>query len=373
MTTLTQKRRAIPNAFSRGRGCRTKYTYDALGRRIRKTVSNGGLTADIPDGTTDYLYSGVQCVEERNPFGGEQEDEDTPLRQYVWGRYVDELIQQRDIEGQEYADYYLLSDLLYRSVALTDVVKAIQEAYDTDAYGNTLIFDQPGTAGNWFASNAHRTNVPKCRFIFTGREYDAETQVYFYRARYYQQVLGRFTSRDPLLFSQGTNVYEYVTSRPVAFYDSSGLARVTVQDLPGWYEERGLRARGQIRYASTVRGTCQCSATPPREWEMVDVQALIMVAITLNPRLLRGVDAAGQQVTQDRVFGHEQMHQRKVVAAVESVKGDIQIVLEKAEQIDFHTQGDCEVYLARRLRPQVRDIVNSAAGRAAVHSGDAPW
>jgi YD repeat-containing protein len=58
------------------------YTYDALGRRIRKEVTNGGLPGDLPNGTTDYLYAGVRCVEERNPFGGE-EDEDTPLRQYV--------------------------------------------------------------------------------------------------------------------------------------------------------------------------------------------------------------------------------------------------------------------------------------------------
>ena len=44
------------------------YTYDALGRRIRKVVSNGGLSGDIPNGTTDYLYhSGTaQCIEERD-------------------------------------------------------------------------------------------------------------------------------------------------------------------------------------------------------------------------------------------------------------------------------------------------------------------
>ena len=40
--------------------------------------------------------------------------------------------------------YYLLSDLRYRSVALTDSAGAVVEAYDTDAYGNTLLFKAAG-------------------------------------------------------------------------------------------------------------------------------------------------------------------------------------------------------------------------------------
>ncbi len=35
------------------------YTYDALGRRVRKVISNGGLTSDLTDRATDYLSSGV--------------------------------------------------------------------------------------------------------------------------------------------------------------------------------------------------------------------------------------------------------------------------------------------------------------------------
>ena len=42
------------------------YVYDALGRRVRKTVSNGGLTGTATNGTTDCLYDGLQCIEERD-------------------------------------------------------------------------------------------------------------------------------------------------------------------------------------------------------------------------------------------------------------------------------------------------------------------
>ena len=56
-----------------------EYVYDALNRRIRKIVSNGGLSGTIPNGTTDFIYNpSWQCVEERN-------GSDDPTKQYVWG------------------------------------------------------------------------------------------------------------------------------------------------------------------------------------------------------------------------------------------------------------------------------------------------
>ena len=215
------------------------YTYDALGRRIRKGIADlggglGGLTGDVPAGTTDYLYSGVQCVEENNPLGG-GESTDTPTRLYVWGIYVDELIQQKEYAAG--TRHYLLSDLLYRSVALTDDTGAFVEAYDTDAYGNTLLFSASGTGGDWFADNATTTDTPTCRYVFTGREYDAETQIYYYRARYYQQGLGRFVSRDPVHGQEPAypwpqlNAYEYVLSQPAVNRDPSGQIII---GLGGW-------------------------------------------------------------------------------------------------------------------------------------------
>jgi len=42
------------------------YTYNALGRRIRKVVSGGGVPGGLPDSTTDYLYADVQCIKERD-------------------------------------------------------------------------------------------------------------------------------------------------------------------------------------------------------------------------------------------------------------------------------------------------------------------
>ena len=185
-----------------------QYTYDADpggGRRIRKIITNGGLSGTITNGTTDYLYApgNQQCIEERNAS-------DDPAKHYVWGIYIDELLQQRDDPSGLAAgpdDYYALPDLLYRNTALTDSSPTIVEAYDTDAYGNTLIFDAAGSGGDWWADDADITDQPSCAFIFTGRRYEAETRLYFVRRRYYSPSLGGFIGRDPIGFEDGMNLY----------------------------------------------------------------------------------------------------------------------------------------------------------------------
>jgi len=39
------------------------------------------------------------------------------------------------------------------------------------------------------------------RYLFTGREFDPETGLYYYRARYHDANIGRFTSEDPIGFA----------------------------------------------------------------------------------------------------------------------------------------------------------------------------
>jgi len=184
----------------------------------------GGLDGNVPAGTTDYLYSGSRCIEERDGL-------DTVLRQYVWGHYVDELMQLRELTGEKAGDYYPLTDLLHRAVALTDGAAKIVEAYDTDAYGWTLVFTGPGADGRWFTDDDVRTRLiggedlpaaPMCRYLFTGREYDAESRLYYCRGRYYDPELGRFISRDPIDYGGGMNLYEYCGGGPTGAVDPMG-------------------------------------------------------------------------------------------------------------------------------------------------------
>jgi RHS repeat-associated protein len=66
-------------------------------------------------------------------------------------------------------------------------------------------------------------------FQYTGREWDGETGLYYYRARYYAPEMGRFISEDPIGFAGGINFYAYVGNDPVNFVDPLGLFEVTMR------------------------------------------------------------------------------------------------------------------------------------------------
>ncbi len=214
------------------------YVYDAGNRRVRKTVTNGGVTGNIPNGTTDYVWQGWQTMEERNPFGGSGST-DTPTKQFIWGTYIDECIQLMLlvlIGPEELPDgpYYPLQDLLYRTVALTDFSGAVAEAYDTEAYGNTLIFTGPGADGIWFTDDDVQSNYEANSIIYCGYRYDAETENYYVRNRYYSPTLGRWITRDPIGYEGGINLYGYVESSPAGEVDLSGLGGPTAAIPPGY-------------------------------------------------------------------------------------------------------------------------------------------
>ncbi|MEN6457700.1 MAG: RHS repeat-associated core domain-containing protein, partial [Thermoguttaceae bacterium] len=59
--------------------------------------------------------------------------------------------------------------------------------------------------------------------LYTGRTLDPATDLYYYRARYYDAALERFVSRDPIGFKGGMNLYGYVGDMPLIATDPSGL------------------------------------------------------------------------------------------------------------------------------------------------------
>jgi len=136
----------------------------------------------------------------------------------------------------------------YNYGGLTNASGVIQETYDCRAYGNTIAYDS-AEAGGWFSGDETATDDPKCQFIFTGRRFDPETsnattQMYFYRARYYSPVLGRFISRDPIDYDGGMNLYEYVGGMATAHGDPSGFG---VGSFISWLFDGNQAAKAEER------------------------------------------------------------------------------------------------------------------------------
>lgn len=170
-----------------------EFTYDALDRRISKSV-DGEATYFVNDGETVWA--------DLNPMGA-------VLSRYLHGAEVDELIAR--YQPGEGTDWYL-----------TDRLGSIRDAIN--AAGNLI----NQISYNSFGEILSQTNSAEGdRFTFAGREYDAETGLYYNRARYYDSTLGRFISEDPLGFGgQDTNLYRYVANNPINATDPSGLLAI---------------------------------------------------------------------------------------------------------------------------------------------------
>lgn len=170
-------------------GATATYLYDALDRRIS---ANG----------TNYYYRGIQAIEERDG---------TDTTTYVYGNAVDDIVAMRR-GGQA---YYYHKDQIGSVMAITDGEGSTVETYSYDPYGAPTIYDAYGIEKT--VSGIGNT------IMFTGREYDYATGLYHYRARALHPQLGRFMQKDPLMYVDGYNMYEYVGGNPVNSIDPHGL------------------------------------------------------------------------------------------------------------------------------------------------------
>jgi RHS repeat-associated protein len=75
----------------------------------------------------------------------------------------------------------------------------------------------PGVPGSIASSAAGN------RFGFHGRPVDVESGLLYFRNRYYDPELGRFTSADPMGYIDGPSTYQFSGSNPYSFSDPLGL------------------------------------------------------------------------------------------------------------------------------------------------------
>lgn len=180
------------------------YKYDALNRRVQKTVVS-------TSSTTNYYYCGDQAIEERDA-------NNAVLATYIFGISVDDVLQMQ----RSGSTYFYHKNHLGSVVALTDGSGNLVERYEYDPYGQPSFFDAN--------DNALSQSAVCNAILFTGREYDAETGLYYYRARTMHPGLGRFMQHDPLMYVDGYNMYSYVFNEPVRFTDYSGMKNSNMEN-----------------------------------------------------------------------------------------------------------------------------------------------
>ena len=176
-----------------------EYTYDVNNRRIAKSIDADGSGLATPT-VERYVYDGQNIA---LTFDGNG----TQTHRYFYGTGVDQILADENGQGQ----------VLW---TLTDNQGTVRDLVDgTGTVQNHITYDS-------FGKITSQTNpVFTTIFAYTGREFDGETGQYYYRARYYDQNVGRFIGEDPIGFNAGdSNLYRYVGNSPINHTDAYGLA-----------------------------------------------------------------------------------------------------------------------------------------------------
>jgi len=163
------------------------YVYDPSGRQAQKTV--GAVK-------TRFIYDGVDLIATYDAAGVLQ-------NRYVHGPGMDEPAIQVTAAG---VLSFFHRDFQGSIVALTNNSGAVTNKYTYSPFGESVALS--GTI-----------------FGYTGQRYDSETGLYYYKARHFSPVLGRFLQTDPIGYAGGDlNLYAYVGNDPMNFTDPMGLS-----------------------------------------------------------------------------------------------------------------------------------------------------
>ncbi|HEX3047014.1 MAG TPA: peptidoglycan DD-metalloendopeptidase family protein [Bacillota bacterium] len=198
------------------------YTYDLL-NRLTKVEKNGTLIAKYeydpvglrvvkktPGETVHYVFQGTEPIYEKNVTTGR-------VKSYVYA-FGKHLARVDGVIGDSQAKKYWYS---------TDQVGSVRAV--TDETG-TKVWDADYLAfGQQYAKNKIDPNFEEDEFAFTGKGFDAETGLYYFNARWYDQETGRFISEDPVGDPNNPNLYSYCRNNPLTLVDPMGLKSDDIQ------------------------------------------------------------------------------------------------------------------------------------------------
>jgi RHS repeat-associated protein len=191
--------------------------YDAGGQRTRKTYTETATSILM----SDLVYvSGYYTVDEKNA---------TVNKHISDGNFVI----ATKVGNDNANTLYYHQNHIGSTAMLTDSAGAVFQNVYYKPYGET-----------WVVEGTPSDAVTR---LFTSQEYDAETGMYYYNARYYDPALAMFICPDPAM--QGANHYAYCGCNPVMYSDPTGC----------WNNDYGLEAilATIVSFVANIVNWCQ--------------------------------------------------------------------------------------------------------------------
>ena len=248
----------------------TAYTYNAVRKQIVSTVGSNSYSFDSygnisQDNLRTYSFDwngklkGVTKSSQTTSYDYGEDGirilKTTPVETTI---FIDKYTELRgsDVVRHIYADGKLIAsidelnnttyshqDLLNSSNLRTDSSGSIVKRIEHLPYGGKRL--ESGTYNN-------------IKNRFTGQFEDEETELYYFKQRYYDPSLGRFLSADPLFSeemnkrgkdSQSINIYSYVKNNPSSNIDENGLFGVSVGPEVTGFLFRGGSAKVSLAFS----------------------------------------------------------------------------------------------------------------------------
>ena len=180
---------------------KTEYIYDSFHRRLKKTRlarHNGQWELAA---ASSYMYlvdTEIGAVDQHGKI--------VEMRTLGIGNKSD--IGAALLLEIEEKTFVPVHDFRGNIAALVDVHDGqLTQCYRYSAYGQEQIFDNLG----------HCQQSAVCPWRFSSKRIDPETGCSFFGRRYYDCEIGKWTTPDPLGFSDGPNLYAYVHNRPMKY------------------------------------------------------------------------------------------------------------------------------------------------------------
>ncbi len=161
------------------------------------TPENSNVYIPNTISTTCYLYDREDRIGDYDPSGN-------IITAYTHGPGIDEPVAMTFNNST----YFYIPDIQGSIRAIISADNGSLAAYYT--------YDVWGTLVSYGGSLAEKND-----YLYTGREYDWQTGIYYYRARYYNPELGRFL-QSSWEHTKEMNMYVYVGNNPVNEVDPSG-------------------------------------------------------------------------------------------------------------------------------------------------------